>query len=76
VTKGGINVDHPVQITEDPSVPKDLNLVFWLRIHLRERGFDLNHLNNQQQKGEEKVWHWSPNAAREIFSDRACRAGF
>ena len=40
-------MDHPVQLTEDTSVVRELNFIFWFRIHLLSRGIELDDLSNQ-----------------------------
>lgn len=59
-------------------MPIELNFLYWLERHLKMRGFDLKQLDSKlcSERGDEKVWHWSANAAREIFSQRAYQAGY
>ena len=56
----------------------ELNFIHWIKIHLLEKGIDLSELGSGKlsARGHEKVWHWTPGAAREIFSDRSTKAGF
>lgn len=56
----------------------NLNFIQWIRLHLASFGLQLADLGNERaaKQGKLKLWHWSPEGVREMFRDRAQKAGF
>jgi hypothetical protein len=75
VTKGNDNWNHHVQLDAAPhQEARELDFFHWLRAHLISRGLDLHNLD--KTRASEKLWHWSAEAARELFRGRVRDAGF
>ena len=73
VTKGNSHWNHFVSLDEGIE-EKNLDFFFWIREHLKQRGLELENLD--PTRASDKIWHWSPQSARELFSDRVVLAGF
>lgn len=53
-----------------------LNFFHWFDLHLRgTHGLSVQELN-ENLGGSTRIWHWTANAAREIFSDRVFQSGY
>lgn len=76
VTKGCQSWNHSVQISKDESVPVELDFFSWLDLHLRVSHNSRVQLLDGVAGQNKKLWHWSANAAREIFSARVFQTGY
>lgn len=78
VTKGNWNWNHTITLEGDPDDNHSLNVVYWLKTHLKDN-FDLDLLdieNWDEYSKSVKLWPWSKDAMRLMFKTRAESAGF
>lgn len=80
VTKGNENWNQEISLEGRLDKQWTTNIVYWFSKHL-ERCFQLNlqdfrNWNLKMEQKSIKLWEWSRDSMRQLFKDRAIKAGF
>ena len=80
VNKGNANWNHEVTLEGRLDRKATSDFAYWLNQHLKSTfNLDLAQFRSwtlTQEQKKESIWHWSKDSMRQIFKDRAERAGF